>query len=45
MDHSQVSKLEDLYIKRSEDATWVQRDLGILDNEIPDLGTRTFQRG
>ena len=45
MNHSQVSKLEELYIKRTVDATWVQRDIGILDTEIPDLGTRTFQRG
>lgn len=45
MNHSQVSKLEELYIKRSESATWFERDLGVLDSEIPDLGTRTFQRG
>ena len=45
MDHPQVYKIEDLYIKRSDQEEWVQRDLGILDDEIPDLGTRSFQRG
>ena len=47
MDHSLVTKLEDLYIKRSTqtELQWVQHDLGLLDSEIADLGARSFQRG
>jgi len=45
MDHSQVWKLEELYIKRQDAGDWGQIDLAILDNEIPDLGARSFQRG
>lgn len=45
MDHEQVTKLEDLYIKRQDAGSWDELDLNILDNEIPDLGTRSFQRG
>jgi uncharacterized phage protein gp47/JayE len=45
MDHALVNKLEDLYIKRSTDSTWVQHDLGLLDTEIADLGARSFQSG
>ena len=45
MNHEQVDKIEELYIKRSDLGDWVQRDVGILDEEIPDLGTRTFQMG
>lgn len=45
MDHEQVWKLEGLYIKRADAGDWAQIDLGILDTEIPDLGTRSFQSG
>ncbi len=45
MDHEQVWKLEDLFIKREDAGDWGEIDLGILDDEIPDLGTRSFQRG
>jgi len=45
MDHEQVPKLEDLYIKRYDSSEWVQHDVGIIDSEIPDLGTRSIQRG
>jgi len=45
MDHEQVWKLEDLYIKREDAGDWGEIDLGIIDDEIPDLGTRSFQRG
>jgi len=45
MDHEHVEKLEDLYIKREDETIYVQRDLGITDIEIPDLGTRTIQLG
>jgi uncharacterized phage protein gp47/JayE len=45
MDHEQVWKLEDLYIKREDVGDWGVIDLGILDDEIPDLGARSFQRG
>lgn len=45
MDHEQVYSLRDLYIKRNDEVTWVQHDLGILDDEIPDLGAPSFQRG
>ena len=45
MDHEQVWKLEDLYIKRADAGNWGEIDLGIIDDEIPDLGTRSFQRG
>lgn len=45
MDHEQVSKLESLYIKREDETEYVQRDLGITDIEVPDLGTRSIQLG
>jgi len=45
MDHEQVNKLEDLYIKREDAGDWGVIDLGILDDEISDLGARSFQRG
>jgi len=45
MDHEHVLKLEDLSIKREDESTYVSRDLGILDDEIPDLGTRSIQLG
>ena len=45
MNHAQVWKLEDLLIKREDETTWYDHDAGIEDNEIPDLGTRSFQKG
>ena len=45
MDHAQIVKLEDLFIKRTDSNEWVQRDVGITDSEIPDLGTRSIQLG
>jgi hypothetical protein len=45
MDHEQVLKLEDLEIKRQDTGDWGIIDLPILDDEIPDLGARSFQSG
>lgn len=45
MNDEDVYKIEDLYIKREDSSTWGQSDIGILDTEIPDLGTKSFQRG
>ena len=45
MSNTQVWKLEELYIKRSDAGDWGQIDLGILEDEIPDIGTRSFQQG
>ena len=45
MDHRQVRKLEDLYIKRSTSKEWEETDIGILNDEIPDLGARSVQLG
>ncbi|MEE9439568.1 MAG: baseplate J/gp47 family protein [Saprospiraceae bacterium] len=45
MNHEQVDKIEDLYMKRADLEEWVQIDIGILEEEIPDLGSRTFQSG
>ncbi len=45
MDHEQTTKLEELYIKREDAGNWGVIDLGILEDEIPDLGSRSFQRG
>jgi hypothetical protein len=45
MNHEQVSKLENLEIKRSDLADWGTIDIGIIDTEIPDLGSRSFQSG
>jgi len=45
MDHAQVYKLEDLQIKRQDAGSYDTLDLAILENEIADLGTRSFQRG
>ena len=45
MSNTQVWKLEDLYIKRADAGDWGQIDLGILEDEIPDIGTRSFQQG
>lgn len=45
MDHDQVYKLEDLEIKRHDKSEYSTTDLGINDDEIPDLGSSSFQRG
>lgn len=45
MNHEQIKKLEEFYIKREDSGDFGQIDLGILENEVPDLGTRSFQRG
>lgn len=45
MDHTQVYKLKDLETKREDSLVWGEIDIGILDSEIPDLGTRSFQSG
>ena len=45
MKHSQVTNLKDLLIKRADTGSYDELDLSILDNEIPDLGSSSFQRG
>ena len=45
MDNPQVVKLDNLYIKRNDEVEYVQRDLGITDYEISDLGVRSIQLG
>lgn len=45
MKHPQVINQKELYIKRSDVATYAQEDVSILDDEIADLGTRNLQRG
>ena len=45
MKHSQVTNLKDLLIKRADTGSYDELDLSISDNEIPDLGSSSFQRG
>jgi len=45
MKHPSVVNQKEVYIKRSDTSIWAQDDINILDDEIPDLGTRSFQRG
>lgn len=45
MKHPQVWKQRELYIKRSDTSDWIQEDIPILEDEIADLGTRSFARG
>ena len=45
MKHSQVINLKDLLIKRADTGSYDELDLAILDSEIPDLGSSSFQRG
>ncbi len=40
-----VTNVKDVYIKRSTSTTWTQNDIGILDDEVSDLGARSFQLG
>jgi uncharacterized phage protein gp47/JayE len=45
MRHPNVWRQKELYIKRSDQASWTQEDIYLGDNEIPDLGTRNLQLG
>jgi len=45
MKHTQVINLKELLIKRSDTGSYDELDLPILDSEIPDLGSSSFQRG
>lgn len=45
MKHPQVVNQKELYIKRADVATYEQKDISILDDEIADLGARNIQRG
>lgn len=45
MRHPSVTNQKNIYIKRSDVSVWGQEDINMLDYEIPDLGTRNFQRG
>ena len=40
-----VENTKNMYIKLSTEDDWIQTDIGIQDDEIPDLGTRSFQLG
>lgn len=44
-DCEHVDNVKDVYIKRSTESEWGQTDIGIQDDEIPDLGTRSIQLG
>lgn len=44
MNHTQVTNLKNLFIKRSSLDEWTTTDIGILDDEIADLGTTSFQQ-
>ena len=45
MKHTQVINLKELLIKRADTGSYDELDLPILDAEIPDLGSSSFQRG
>ena len=45
MKHTQVINLKELLIKRADTGSYDELDLPILDSEIPDLGSSSFQRG
>ena len=45
MKHTQVTNLKELLIKRADTGSYDELDLPILDSEIPDLGSSSFQRG
>jgi len=45
MKHQQVINLKELLIKRADIGSYDELDLPILDSEIPDLGSSSFQRG
>jgi len=45
MKHPQITNLKELLIKRTDIGSYDILDLAISDNEIPDLGSSSFQRG
>lgn len=45
MEHPQVTNLKELEIKRTDVGDYGELDLAISDDEIPDLGSSSFQRG
>ena len=45
MKHPQVINLKQLLIKRADVGSYEELDLAISDDEIPDLGASSFQRG
>lgn len=45
MKHPQVINLKELKIKRADTGSYDELDLAISDDEIPDLGSSSFQRG
>ena len=45
MKHPQVINQKELYIKRTDEDTYEQKDIPLLDTEISDLGTRNLQKG
>lgn len=45
MAHPQVTNLKNLKIKRSSSDEWKTTDIGILNDEVPDLGSTSFQSG
>jgi len=45
MKHPQIINLKELKIKRADIGSYDELDLAISDNEIPDLGSSSFQRG
>jgi len=45
MKHRQVINLKELLIKRADVGDYDELDLPILDSEIPDLGSSSFQKG
>ena len=45
MSHPQITNLKELLIKRSDVGDYDILDLAISDDEIPDLGASSFQRG
>jgi len=45
MKHTQVTNLKELLIKIADVGSYDELDLPILDSQIPDLGSSSFQRG
>ena len=45
MKHPQIINLKELLIKRTDTGSYGELDLPISDDEIPDLGASSFQRG
>jgi uncharacterized phage protein gp47/JayE len=44
-DCTQVKNVKNVYIKKSTSDEWTQNDIGIQNDEIPDLGVRSIQLG